>query len=74
MAQKQIHTVRTSGGWGNRRNGASRPPKIFPTKAEAVKAGRATAKRQRAEYVIHKRDGQIGSSNSYGNDPFPPRG
>jgi len=44
------------------------------TKAAAQKAGRSAAKSRHAEHVIHNRDGLIGGSNSYGGDPYPPRG
>ena len=48
--------------------------KQFDTKADAQAAGRATAKREGTEHVVHKRDGRIGERNSYGNDPYPPKG
>jgi len=72
--QNQIHTVHRPNGWGNLSVGASRPPKIYPTKLEAQAAGRETAINQGAEHIIHNLDGQIGSRNSYGNDPHPPKG
>ncbi|WP_209705330.1 DUF2188 domain-containing protein [Leucobacter exalbidus] len=72
--RKSVHTVPRGDGWGNLSSGSTRVPKIYSTKAEAQAAGRATAMRQEAEHVIHNRNGRIGASNSYGNDPFPPRG
>lgn len=71
---KQYHTVPHEGGWGTLGAGKSRVPKLYPTKAEAVAAGRETAKNNGAEHVIHNQDGKIGQSNSYGNDPHPPEG
>lgn len=71
---KQIHTVRRPGGWGNKSAGATKVAKIFTTKAQAQAAGRKTAINQKAEHVIHNLDGKIGSLNSYGNDPHPPKG
>lgn len=72
---KRVHTVPLKGGgWGNRSEGASRVPKAYPTKAEAQAAGRETAMRRGTEHVIHNLDGKIGGSNSYGNDPYPPKG
>ena len=71
---KQIHTVHHDGGWGNLGSGKTRVPKLYPTKQEAVAAGRETAIKQGAEQVIHNLDGKIGQSNSYGNDPYPPEG
>lgn len=60
----QVHTVHRPGGWAN----------IFDTKTEAQSAGRKTAINQHAEHIIHNMDGKIGEHNSYGKDPFPPRG
>lgn len=78
MARKPpVHTVPHEGGWANRREGAKRVSKTFETfetKAAAEKAGRETARRENTEHLIHKRDGEIAERNSYGNDPFPPRG
>ena len=71
---KQVHTVHHTGGWGNLAAGKSKVAKLYPTKAEAVAAGRESAAKQKAEHVIHKLDGTIGESNSYGNDPHPPKG
>ena len=71
---KQIHTVPRPGGWGNKRSGASKVPKIYPTKAKAQTAGRKTAISQKAERIIHNKNGQIGIRNSYGKDPHPPKG
>lgn len=75
MAKKPpVHTVPHKDGWANRREGASRVSKTFDTKAAAQSAGRDTAKRESTEHLIHKKDGSIGGRNSYGNDPYPPKG
>ncbi len=75
MAKKPpVHTVKHGDGWANRRAGASKVSKTFDTKADAEGAGRSTAKREKTEHIVHKRDGTIGRRNSYGNDPYPPRG
>jgi hypothetical protein len=71
---KRIHIVPHDSGWATRREGASRVGSIHTTQAEATEAGRATAIRERGEVVIHGRSGRIRDANSYGNDPFPPKG
>ena len=48
--------------------------KICRLKVDAVSIGVAAAKRSKAELFIRKRNGVIGWKNSYGNDPFPPKG
>jgi hypothetical protein len=69
MARKPpVHTVPHEDGWANRREGATRVMKKFATKAEAQAAGRETARRDKTEHLIHKRDGSVGSRNSYGSD------
>ena len=70
----EVHTVRHGGGWANRRAGSDRVSKVFPTKKEAQQAGRATARREGTEHVIHNRGGKISEKNSYGNDSHPPKG
>ena len=40
----------------------------------AIERGRSEAIEVGGEHVIHRPNGQIRDSNSYGNDPFPPRG
>lgn len=60
--------------WANRREDASRVSRTFPTQEQAAAAGRETARRERTEHLIHKRDGSIGERNSYADDPYPPTG
>lgn len=74
MAKKPVHTVPHEGGWANRREGTKRVSQTFDRKADAQAAGRQTAKRECVEHFIHNKDGRIGSRNSYGNDPYPPKG
>ena len=38
-------------------------------KADAVKLGRAWAKEEKCELVIHNKNGKISDKDSYGNDP-----
>lgn len=75
MAEKKsIHTVPTEDGWANRRAGGERASSTHSTKAEAQAAGRAAAKKDGVEHLIHNKDGKISGRNSYGNDPHPPKG
>jgi hypothetical protein len=72
MTRKEVHTVHNpNGGWDNQVDG-----KIVShaeTKADAQKDGRQIAINIRAEHIIHGEDGKIQDSNSYGNDPNPPK-
>ena len=62
------------GGWDVRRGGAARASAHLDTKREAVERGREISRNQQTELRIHNKDGQIGQSDSHGNDPNPPRG
>ncbi len=74
MQTKQYHVVTASGGgWLIRAAGAATPLGHFATKAEAVRKAREICKMEKAELVIHRKDGTIQRSDSHGNDPFPPR-
>ena len=69
-----VLTVPHGDRWANKREGSDRVSKTFDTKQEAQKAGRETARREKTEHVIRNRDGKISEKNSYGNDPYPPKG
>lgn len=71
---KRIHVVPHQDRWATRREGASRVGSIHGTQAEAADAARNTAVRERGEVIIHRSDGRIRDADSYGNDPFPPKG
>ncbi|MED5603131.1 MAG: DUF2188 domain-containing protein [Pseudomonadota bacterium] len=74
MAKKRdIHIVPHTDGWAARREGSSRASSVHRTQAEAMRQGRDMAKQDRVELVTHGRDGRIRDSDSYGNDPNPPR-
>lgn len=75
MARSSHHVVHNSnGGWDVKRNGAQRSSGHFETKEEAVNAGRQISQNQGTELVIHGMNGRIQSSDSHGNDPYPPKG
>lgn len=70
VAQGDIETYYEDGAWKNKREGTDRAfGSGYSTKDEAVAAGREAAQADKVEHVIKNQDGQIGSKNSYGNDP-----
>jgi hypothetical protein len=73
MARGWIHTVHKNGSWVNEEEGGTQLSR-FGTKEEAVNAGRSVAQQRKTEHVVHNLDGTISERNSYGNDPYPPRG
>jgi hypothetical protein len=74
--KKNIHTVFNSERqrWENKQEGNPTPVSTHRTKANAEQKGRSLAKAGEGEHLIHKKDGPIQRRNSYGADPFPPRG
>jgi Uncharacterized protein conserved in bacteria (DUF2188) len=62
------------GGWQNKVEGARRASNVAPTKAEAQAKGREMAIERKTEHKIQNKEGRITERNSYGHDPFPPRG
>lgn len=72
--KKDIHVVpHPAQGWATRTEGTSRVGTTHQTQAAAIEAARQTAQQRHVEVVIHRPDGRIRDSDSYGNDPMPPR-
>ena len=69
MADGFIHTVYKHDHWINEVEGGSAFGGVHSTKEEAVSFGRARARQDKTEHVIHNQDGTISERNSYGNDP-----
>jgi uncharacterized protein YdaT len=70
---KDQHVVPHDGDWAVRGEGNQRVTGIFDTQAEAAERAREIARNQRSEVVIHRPDGRIRDSDSYGKDPIPPK-
>ena len=71
---KNQHVVPHNGQWAVRGVGNSRVTKVCSTQREAQEIARSIARNQHSEVVIHSQNGQIRDRDSYGNDPYPPRG
>ena len=74
MTKQNVHTVRHGDGWANRRDGSDRVSSTHKTQEQAIERGREIALSEGIEHLIHGRDGKIRKRNSYGNDPYPPKG
>lgn len=74
MRRKEVHTVPNpdGAGWVNEVNG--KITSEHRKQSTASEAGRRQAIQRETEHVIHNRYGQIRDKNSYGNDPYPPKG
>lgn len=74
MKKAQQHVVPRPEGWAVQKSNGLRASSLHDTQQEAINAARELARKQETELVIHGRNGQIREKNSYGNDPFPPKG
>lgn len=74
MGKNQHVTPRSSGGWQVKGEGNQRATVITDTQREAIEVARSIARNQHSELFIHGRNGRIRERDTYGNDPFPPRG
>ena len=74
MAGKNQHVIPHQGKWAVKSDSSKRATSIHETQAAATEKARDMARRQKTELLVHGRDGQIRSRDSFGNDPFPPKG
>lgn len=72
--KKSVHVVPHEEGWAVTREGSQRASSVHQTQGDAAQVGRATARREKTEFYLHNRDGQIREKDSYGGDPHPPKG
>lgn len=74
MTGKNQHVVPHEGGWAVKGAGNTRATAVHETQREAIEHARGIAQNQSSELLIHGRNGQIRERDSFGNDPFPPKG
>lgn len=71
---KNQHVVPRGDNWAVRGENNGKVTSIHSTQREAIEQARNIAQNQKAELFIHGENGRIRERNSYGNDPFPPKG
>lgn len=74
MGKNQHVTPHPKGGWQVKGAGNTKATVRTATQKEAAAIAREIAIHQGSERVIHGTDGKIRAKDSYGNDPFPPKG
>jgi len=76
MTKRKIYDVVSKGdSWSVKVRGNERASVIASNKEIAVqKAAELGRNNGHAQVVIHKKDGEIQSERTYGNDPNPPKG
>jgi hypothetical protein len=75
MAKKKpVHVTPRDDGWAVMREGNERASSVHRTQKEAEKKGRQTARNDKTEFLLHNKQGQVRERDSYGPDPYPPKG
>lgn len=74
MGKNQHVTPHPDGGWQVKGAGNSKATIRTNTQAEAIAVTREIARNQESELIIHGMNGRIRERDSYGNDPYPPKG
>ena len=74
MAGKNQHVVPHSSGWAVKSAGSAKATAVHDTQAQAIEQARSIAQNQKSELLVHGRNGQIRARDSFGNDPYPPKG
>ena len=74
MSYKKQHVIPHSSGWAVKGEGNQKVTSIHRTQRDAINAARDIARNQGSEMFIHNGQWRIRERNTYGNDPFPPKG
>jgi hypothetical protein len=65
---------RRDGRWAVQTDGTQRADSLHGRKSDAERRGKELAKSKQTELVVKNEKGRIERKDSFGNDPFPPRG
>lgn len=71
--KKDVYVVKTQDGFGVKVQGNKKNSKNFDTQKSAIEYGKERAQENKSELRIQGRDGKWRDSDSYGNDPNPPK-
>ncbi|NNU26796.1 DUF2188 domain-containing protein [Isoptericola sediminis] len=77
MAKGDVHTSWDADRekWVNRREGNDRPSSSHDRADDASSRGQDLARNTGSEWIKHRKDdGRIHDRNTYGKDPYPPKG
>ena len=74
MTKKNQHVVLRREGWAVKGEGNQRASSVHDTQREAIEVARETAIRHSSKMLIHGKNGRIRKRNTYGKDPYPPKG
>ena len=72
--KKNFWATKHDDGWAVKREGNQKATSVHDTQAEAWNEAKERARETGGEAFLQNRQGQIRERNTYGNDPFPPKG
>lgn len=72
--QGDVHVVPSDRGWRVEIEGTGGARSTHQTQAEAAQTGRRIARQNKAELLIHGRDGKVRDRSTYGHDPRRTKG
>ena len=71
---KNQHVIKHNDGWAVKGEGNSKATVVTRTQEQAIEKARNISRNQESELLIHGKNGKIRDRDSYGNDPYPPKG
>lgn len=71
---KNQHVTPHGDQWQVKGAGNQKATAVTQTQQQAINIARGIAQNQKSELVIHGQNGQIRQKDSFGNDPYPPKG
>lgn len=71
---ENYYTVKHGDKWASRKEGADKASRVFDTQKEALDYSKTQAQKNNSEHRFQGRDGKFRGADSYGNDPYPPKG
>jgi hypothetical protein len=71
---KTYWTSPQNGKWAVKKEGADRASSVHETQSSAWSETRRLARGSKGEAYLQGEDGRIRARNTYGKDPFPPKG
>ena len=71
--RKEYHVVPGNDGWKVVKNNATKASICTDLKTDAIDAAKQLSQKSGSELIVHGKNGKIQYSNSYGNDPYPPK-
>jgi hypothetical protein len=69
-----VHVLPSEKSWRVEIEGSGRPRSTHKTQAEAAKAARGIARKNKSELFIHGRNGRVRERSTYGQDPRRTKG